>query len=96
MNLDIGLARFTLRHFKYIDTRIELGPLTRPVVSYIAFPDDTAARRLGPTDILTHQHECGVNVSLIERSVSLRDQLLYGHAFSYHTEGRFSFDDVPP
>jgi len=45
MNLDIGLARFTFDHFKYVDARIELRPLTRPIISYFLFPDDSTPPR---------------------------------------------------
>src|ERR1700683_2932356 len=80
MNLDLGLARFAFDHFKYVDARIELRPLTCPIISYFLFPDDsTALGGLGPTDIFTHQHECGVNVSPVKCRVNLRNQLLCSH-----------------
>src|ERR1700680_3530292 len=84
MNLDIDFARFTVDDFKYIDARVKISPLTRPIVSDFLFPgNSTTLRGLGPTDMLTHQHECGVNVSLVESRVSLRDQGLCDHALYY-------------
>jgi len=86
MNLDIGLARFTFDHFKYVDARVELSPLTRPILSDFLFPDDsTALGGLGPTDILTHERECAVDVSPIKSSVSPRDQLVCRHALYYRS-----------
>ena len=55
MNLDFDLARFTVDYFKYVDARVKLSPLTRPVLSDCLFTDySTALGGLRPTDILTH------------------------------------------
>ena len=55
MNLDIDFARFTVDYFKYIDARVKLSPLTRPIVSDFLFSgNSTTLGGLGPTDMLTH------------------------------------------
>ena len=55
MNLDIDFARLTLDDIKYVDARVKLRPLTRPILSDSLFPDDsTTLRGLGPADILAH------------------------------------------
>ena len=80
MNFDIGLARFTVDYFKYVDARVKLSPLTCPTISDFLFADDsTTLGGRGPTDMLAHQHERGVDVPLVESRVSLRDQFSFDH-----------------
>jgi hypothetical protein len=55
MNLDIDFARFTVEYFKYVDVRVKLSPLTRPIISDFLFPENSSTLGgLGPTDVLAH------------------------------------------
>jgi hypothetical protein len=81
MNFNIDRAPVTVYNIEYVDARIELSPLTRPILPDFLFPSNpTALGSLGPADTLAHERECGVDVPPVESGVRLRDQLSCSHA----------------
>src|SRR5882762_5743118 len=77
MNFDVGNAPFAVDYLKWFHVRIKLLPLTGPVGTNLFFPNHTPAFRcLGPADVLTHERQGAVNVSLVKSGVGLSYQCL--------------------
>src|SRR5580693_10211940 len=75
VNFDISLAPFAVDYFNRFHMRIKLLPLTGPVGTDLFFPNHTATFRcLGPADVLTHERQGAVNVSLVKSRVGLSYQ----------------------
>ena len=67
VNFDISLAPFTVDYFNRFHMRIKLLPLTGPVGTDLFLPNHTTTFRcLWPADVLTHESQGAVNVSLIK------------------------------
>ena len=77
MKFDVGNAAFPVDYLKEFHVRIKLLPLTGPVGPNLLFPDDTPAFRcLGPANVLTHESQGAVNISMIKGRVGLSYQFL--------------------
>src|SRR5207237_5181584 len=64
-------------HFDQFHMRIKLLPLTGPVGTNLFFPNHTTTLRcLGPADVLTHERQGAVSVSLVKSRVGPSYQCL--------------------
>src|SRR5437868_5134160 len=71
-NLDISLAPFAVDPFDRFHMRIKPLPLTGPVGTNLFLPNHTTTFRcLGPADVLTHERQDAVHVSLVKSRVGL-------------------------
>ncbi len=72
MHADAERATVILSDCKRVNVGIELGPLSRPVGSNLVFADNPAAlRSFGPVDVVCHERERGIDVTLVECGVRL-------------------------